>query len=76
MARSTRLVIYVYFKGSETLPSTSYIRSDESSILFYSASNGYKDHQYFKRSYSYYSNIYSLLTKINFHGKSKTMLIQ
>jgi len=30
------------FMGPETLPSDCYIRSDESSILFYSISNGYK----------------------------------
>jgi len=30
-----------YFKGSETLPSTSYILSEESSIPFYSTSNVY-----------------------------------
>jgi len=29
--------------GSETLPSACYILSDESSILFYSTSNGYKN---------------------------------
>jgi len=47
MARSTRLLIlikniYVYFMGSETLSSACYILSDESSIPFYSTSNGYK----------------------------------
>jgi len=31
---------YIYFKGSETLPSACY---DESSIPFYSTSNGYKN---------------------------------
>jgi len=45
MARSTRLVILskniLYFMGSETLPSACYILSDESSIPFYSTSNGY-----------------------------------
>jgi len=34
--------IYIYFMGSETLPSACYILSDESSIPFYSTSNGYK----------------------------------
>jgi len=33
---------YIYFVGSETLPSACYILSDESSIPFYSTSNGYK----------------------------------
>jgi len=47
MARSTRLVIlikniYIYSMGSETLPSACNILSDESSIPFYSTSNGYK----------------------------------
>jgi len=32
---------YIYFMGSETLPSACYILSDESSIPFYSTSNGY-----------------------------------
>jgi len=34
---------YVYFMGFETLPSTCYTFSDESSIPFYSTSNGYKN---------------------------------
>jgi len=34
---------YIYFMGSETLPSACYILSDESSIPFYSTSNGYKN---------------------------------
>jgi len=39
---STRLVFLIKnFMGSETLPSTCYILSDESSIPFYSTSNGY-----------------------------------
>jgi len=48
MARSTRPVIlnidqeYIYFMGSDALLSTCYILSDESSISFYSTSNGYK----------------------------------
>jgi len=45
MARSTRLVIhFIHFMGSETLPSASYILSDESSIPFYSTSNGYNNY--------------------------------
>jgi len=32
---------YIYFMGSETLPSACYILSDESSIPFYFTSNGY-----------------------------------
>jgi len=32
--------------GSETLPSTYYVLSDESSIPFYSTSNGYKNLQW------------------------------
>jgi len=32
----------MYFMGSETLPSACYILFDESSIPFYSTSNGYK----------------------------------
>jgi len=31
---------YMYFMGSETFPSACYILSDESSIPFYSTSNG------------------------------------
>jgi len=31
----------IYFMGSETLPSACYILSDDSSIPFYSTSNGY-----------------------------------
>jgi len=45
MARSTWLVILIrniYFMGSETLPFTCYIPFHESSITFYSTSNGYK----------------------------------
>jgi len=34
---------YIYFLGSETLPSACYILSDKSSIPFYSTSNGYKN---------------------------------
>jgi len=34
---------HIYFVGSETLPSACYILSDESSIPFYSTSNGYKN---------------------------------
>jgi len=33
---------YIYFMGSETLPSACYILFDESSIPFYSTCNGYK----------------------------------
>jgi len=33
---------YIYFMGSETLPSACYILSDESSIHFYSTSTGIK----------------------------------
>jgi len=33
---------YIYFMGSETLPSACYILSDEYSIPFYSTNNGYK----------------------------------
>jgi len=32
---------YIYFMGSETLPSACYILSEESSIPFYSTSNEY-----------------------------------
>jgi len=32
---------YISFIGSETIPPTFYILSDESSIPFYSSSNGY-----------------------------------
>jgi len=32
---------YIYFMGSETLPSACYILSDESSTPFYTTSNGY-----------------------------------
>jgi len=32
---------YIYFMGSETLPSACYIVSDESSTSFYSTSNRY-----------------------------------
>jgi len=45
MAESTRLVIlniHIYIMGSERIHSTCYILSDESSIPFYSKSNGYK----------------------------------
>jgi len=49
MARSTRLVILVKnvicFMGSISLLSTCYILSDESSIPFYSTSNGYNQLQ-------------------------------
>jgi len=34
---------YIHFKGSETLPSACYILSEESSIPFYSTSNGYNN---------------------------------
>jgi len=34
---------YIYFMGSETLPSACYILSDESSIPFYSTCNGYNN---------------------------------
>jgi len=34
---------YIYFMGSETLPFACYILSDESSIPFYSTSNGYNN---------------------------------
>jgi len=34
---------YIYLMGSETLPSTYYIISEESSITFYSTSNGYNN---------------------------------
>jgi len=43
MARSTRPVMneeYIFFMGSETLHSACCILPDESSILFYSTSNG------------------------------------
>jgi len=45
MARSTRLGILIknIYTLWETLPSTCYILSDESSIPFYSTSNGYKN---------------------------------
>jgi len=35
---------YIYFIGSETLPSAYYILSDDSSILFYSTGNRYRKH--------------------------------
>jgi len=35
-------LIYIYFMGSKTLPFACYISYDESSIPFYSTSNGYK----------------------------------
>jgi len=34
---------YIYFTGSETVPSACYILSDESSIPIYSTSNGYNN---------------------------------
>jgi len=34
---------HIYFMESETLPSSCYIFSDESSVPFYSTSNGYKN---------------------------------
>jgi len=34
---------YIYFVGSETLPSVCYIPFDKCSIPFYSTSNGYKN---------------------------------
>jgi len=34
---------YIYFMGSETLPTASYILSHESSIPYYFTSNGYKN---------------------------------
>jgi len=37
---------YIYLMGSETLPSACYIFPDESSIPFYSTSNGYKYTRY------------------------------
>jgi len=37
---------YIYFMGSETLPSACYILSDESSIPFYSTSNGYNNYSF------------------------------
>jgi len=36
----------IYFMGTETLPSTCYVLSDESSIPFYSTSHGYKYRSY------------------------------
>jgi len=36
---------YIYFMGSETLPSACYILSDESSIPFYSTSSVYKNNE-------------------------------
>jgi len=48
MARSTQSrdtdQEYTYFMGSEMLPSTYYILSEESSTPFYSKSNGYSYH--------------------------------
>jgi len=38
---------YIYFMGSETLPSACYTVSDESSIPFYSTSNGNKNKKAF-----------------------------
>jgi len=50
MARSTRLgdpdQDYIYFMGSETLPSACYILSDESSVPFYSTSNRHKNTEF------------------------------
>jgi len=37
--------------GSDTLPSACYILSDESSIPFYSTSNGYKKYIFFVGKY-------------------------
>jgi len=34
---------YIYFIGLKTIPSTCYILSDESSIPFFSTSNGYNN---------------------------------
>jgi len=39
--------------GSETLPSACYILSDESSIPFYSTSNGYKNYNLRRHEVSY-----------------------
>jgi len=46
MARSTRLVIlnnHIYLMESVSLPSTGYILSIESSLPYFSTSNGYKN---------------------------------
>jgi len=40
---------YIYFVGSETLSSACYILSDESSIPFYSTSNGYNKEERYSR---------------------------
>jgi len=40
--------------GLERLPSTCYILSDESSIPFYSTSNGYKNNSHFKGLYTFF----------------------
>jgi len=45
MASLTRLVILIKAMGSEILPPTCYILSDESSIPFYTTSIGYKELQ-------------------------------
>jgi len=42
----SRICFAMYFIGSERLPSTYYILSEESSIPFYSTSNGYKNDWY------------------------------
>jgi len=44
---------------SETLPSACYILSDESSIPFYSTSNGYKNLNNLQRNYRHFCKSYN-----------------
>jgi len=46
VCKNIKNLLAVYFTGSETLPSTCYILSRETSIPFYSTSNGYKNDWY------------------------------
>jgi len=59
--------------GSETLPSTCYILSDESSIPFYSTSNGYnypetKNHSSCSVERQFYSDVYVRLKELYFQS--------
>jgi len=70
MATSTRQVILienVYSIGSETLPSTCYILSDESKILFYSTSNAisiYKPFTFYDLNENQTIVLYDQLSKL------------
>jgi len=56
MVRSTRpVILIIYFMGSERLPSTCYIFFNESSIPFYSKSNGYKNTKMMKETGTFFS---------------------